>query len=486
MRCRRALTILIVLGLATAVAAATARGQAAQGAANPTAGKLTLTTKSAEAKAEFWKGLEEWQTGAYGNGVKHFRRAYAFDSNFALARVFAMGENEARQHPADLDRAIGDAARQSAQEGVLALMWREKALGHFTEEKALLRAAMQLMPNEPAPAVEYLWASTADGTSPKVALDSAHAFRARYPSYIPLSFVATYLTMNAGDTAGAFRAAEELTQSAPNTGIGFGYYGSILQQARRYDEAAVQYRKGMALAAHPDYGWDPASALAEMYFLRGNYAGARSVATEALAHATDAADSATYLAEIAGTWYAVGDNRRGMQLLEQARQQNATVGSIQNPIPLDYIIAEAGALTGDLATMRSHLARATPQTANDSAVLIAQYADDYAYAGQLDSAMVYSDRLAKVSTVPWAAGISHHTRAVALAAVKQCDRARAELAQAPDTTNFELQLTRTECEFQLGNRTAALALRDRVIASQEFALFDPAYVKQRVRLAQMK
>ena len=485
MRFRRALTILIVLGLATTVAAAPARGQAAQ-AANPAAGKLTLTTKSAEAKAEFWKGLEEWQTGSYSNGVEHFRRASALDNSFALARVLSMGEYESRQRPADLDRAIGDAARQSTQEGLLALMWREKANGHFTEEKTLLRAAMQLMPNEPAPAVEYLWASTGDGTNPKQALDSAHAFIARYPKYTPLSFVALYLTMNAGDTVGAIRAAEELTRTAPNTGIAFDYYGNILQQARRYDDAVVQYRKGMALPEHPDYGWDPASALAEMYFLRGKYTDARAVATEALAHATSATDSAMYLAEIAGTWYATGDNRRGMQLLEQARQTSTTVGGVQNPIPLDYIIAEAGALTGDLASMRSHLARVTPLTANDTAILIAQYADDYAYAGQLDSAMAYSDRLAKVTTVPWAPGISHHTRAVALAAVKQCDRARSELAQAPDTAGFELQLTRTECEFQLGNRAAALALRDRVVASQEFALFDPAYVKQRVRLAQMK
>jgi tetratricopeptide (TPR) repeat protein len=486
MRCTRASTLLILIGLAAPVPLVFAGAQAPPPPADPAAGKLSLTTNSSQAKAEFWDGLEDWQTGAYTNGVRHFRRAYALDNSFALARVFAMGENEARQHPADLDRAVGDAARQSAQEGVLALVWREKALGHFAQEKALLRAAMQMLPNEAAPAVEYLWASTGDGTNPKQARDSARAFRARFPSSAPVAFAVAYLTMNAGDTAEAFRAAEEFTRTAPSRGVAFGYFGSLLQQAGRYDDAAAQFRKGMATPTHPDYGWDPASSLAEMYFLRGRYADAREVATEALAKATDAADSAMYLAEIAGTSYATGDNRRAMQLLQQAREKNATVGSAQNPIPLDYILAEAGALTGDLASMRSYLGRATPQTANDSAILLAQYADDYAYAGQLDSVMVYSDRLAKLSSVPWAAGAAHHTRGVALASVKQCARARTEFAQAPDSSGFELQFTRADCEFQLGNRAAAVALRDRAIASQEFALFDAAYVLQRIRLAQMK
>ena len=484
MRDPRAPAILIILAL---VAAPLAPG-AGQGTppANATAGKLVLSTKSADAKAEFWKGLEYWQTGAYTDGVTHFRRAYAIDNGFALAHVFSMGEYDARAHQADLDRAVGDAARQSMQEGLLAMFWREKALGHWPEDKALLRAAMQLMPNEPFPAVEYLWASTADGTKATQALDTAHAFIARYPSYAPLSFVGVYLTMISGDTAGAFRAAEEFTRNFPNTGAGYGYYGAILQQAGKYDDAATIYRKGISLSMHPDYGWDPASALAEMYVLRGRYTDARAVATEALAHARDASDSATYMAEIASTWFATGDNQRGMQLLEQARQRSATVGGVQNPVPVDYILAEASALVGNVSATRSYLARMRPETANDSAILYANYAGDYGYAGQLDSALAYTDRMASVKGVPWTAGAAHHARGVALAAANQCSRARAELAQAPDTASLEMLLTRAGCELESGNRAVALSLRDRAIASPEIVLFDPVYVRQRVRLAQMK
>lgn len=486
MRCARAPTLLVALGLAVAVPQTGARGQASQPAATAT-GKLSLTTKSSEAKAEFWQGLEDWQSVSYSSGERHFRRAYALDNSFALARAFATREIVSPTVALDRDNAIADAARQSPEEGLLALFWREKALGHFAKAKILLRAAMQLMPNEPAPAAEYLWSSLGDNVDAKQIADSARAFHARFPSYGPIALALSVMSMNAGDTAGALRAAEEFTRISPRSGAAFGYYGGLLRQLGRYDEAEAQYRKGIQLLPiHADYGNDAASSLAEMYALRGRYADARAVATDALARVTDPSDSAMYMAEIAGTYFATGDDQRGMQLLKQARQKSETLGGGTRPVPFDYFLAEASALTGDLSSLRSYLGRARPQTANDSAILTLQYAADYAYAGQLDSSMAYSDRLAQISGVPWTAGYTHHARGLALASAKQCARARTELAQAPDTAGFEVQFTRADCEFQLDNRAAAIALRDRAIASQDFVLFDPAYVVQRRRLAQMK
>src|SRR5438128_3098492 len=86
MRCLRGHSILIVLGLAAAIPGAPAGGQTPQPATSST-GKLALTTKSAEAQAEFWKGMEDWQSYSYSSGQRHFRRAYALDNRFALARA---------------------------------------------------------------------------------------------------------------------------------------------------------------------------------------------------------------------------------------------------------------------------------------------------------------------------------------------------------------------------------------------------------------
>jgi tetratricopeptide (TPR) repeat protein len=484
MRCPHAPILFIAVGLGAVSPPASLAGQAPQPAPSTT-GKLALTTKSAEAQAEFWKGMEDWQSYSYSSGQRHFRRAYALDNRFALARALATGGMTTPEMAAERESALTDAARQSTEEGILALWWREKALGNVEKTKILLRAAMQLMPNEPGPATEYLWALN-DGTNAKQLVDSARAIRARFPTYGPLATVTSVLLMSAGDTAGALRVAEEWTRIAPRTPASFGYYGGLFQQLGRYDEAEVQYRKGMqVLPARGDYGSDPSTALAEMYLMRGRTADARAVATDALSRAADASDSALYLTDLAGTYFASGDNRRGIQLLEQAREKSETVGGGVNPFPLDYLLGEASALNGDASLTRKYMGRLRPTTANDSALFLANYAIDYAYLGQLDSAMAYSDRLATISAVPWAGGISHHTRAVALAAVKQCARARTEIAQA-DSASLEMRVTRADCEFQLGNRAAGLAARDRALATQEYVVLDPVYARHRTRLAQMK
>ncbi|MFL5583774.1 MAG: hypothetical protein ACJ78K_02840, partial [Gemmatimonadaceae bacterium] len=217
-----------------------ARAQAAQSPGSETAGRLTLSTKSADAKAEFWKGMESWQTGAYTIATRHFHRASTIDNNFALARLLSMGERDARENPVERERAIADAARQSTEEGLFALMWREKSLGDPARTKAMLAAAMQLMPNEPAIAVEYLWISSGEAKSAKVALDSAAVWRTRFAKYTPLVLPITYLDLTVGDTAAAVRAAEEYARIAPQSGAGFGSYGNVLQQLGRYDEAEAQ------------------------------------------------------------------------------------------------------------------------------------------------------------------------------------------------------------------------------------------------------
>ncbi len=480
-------TLLIVVALATIIARSSAAGQSPQAPANAAAGKLPLTTNSSEAKAEFWRGLEDWQSYSYSSAQRHFRRAYALDNRFALARVFATGVSLSPATATERENAVAEASRQSTEEGILALMWREKALGHVAQTRILLRTAMQLMPNEPAPAVEYLWSGIDDAVNPKQLADSARAIRARFPAYAPLALVASVTSFNAGDTTGALRLAEEWTRIAPQTPASFGYYGGLLQQLHRFDEAEAQYRKGVQLLpAHADYGSDAASALAEMYTLRDRTADARAVLTDALSHATQPSDSALYMTELATTYYASGENRRAMQLLVQAREKSETVGSGTNPYPLDIILAEVSAYNNDLASMRSHMSRMRRETAYDSAMFYANYAEVYAYVGQLDSAMAYSDRLATVTAIPWAVGIAHHTRGVALAAARQCTQARTEIAQAPDSTSFELQYARADCEFQLGNRAAGIAFRDRALASSEFVLYDPMYIHERRRLAQMK
>src|SRR5690242_12064202 len=423
MRSARTLAVLIVLTSA-ALAYHPARGQSPQQQGTAAAGRLALSTSSAAAKMEFWTGLEDWQSFSFSSAERHFRRALALDDRFALARLFATGEYAiTRQEAADRDRGVAEAARQSPEEGVLALFWREKALGNRAKERALLRAAMQLMPNEPSILAEYLWASMDESIDQKQLLDTARAFHARFPSYAPLLLPIPVLSMTTGDTAGALRAAEEYTRLAPRSPTSFGYYGGLLQQLGRFDAAEAQFRKGMTLLpAHAEYGNDAASALAELYAWRGRYADARTVATEALGRITEPSDSAMYMTEIAATYFATGDATQGMKLLEMARQKSAVMGNANGPERLDAILAQANAVFGDGHSVSGYVARLRPEMPVDSAIIFIISARAFAYGGQLDSALAYVDRLAGTS-VPWREVWAHRIRGVAFANAKQCSQA---------------------------------------------------------------
>jgi tetratricopeptide (TPR) repeat protein len=482
----RRLTVLAAL--VTAISpkvSASAQDPQQQGSA--ASGRLTISTSSAPARAEFWAGLEEWQTGAYSSGERHFRRALALDEWFALARLFATGEvASSREQVLERERGVSEAARQSAEEGVLALAWREKALGHRERARILFGTALQLMPNEPAVAVEYVWSHLGSEINPKQSLDTARAYRKRFPSYAPLILPLTTFSLNAGDTAGALRAAEEFMRAAPRTPAAFGYYGSFLQLLGRFDEAEAAYRKGLNLGpAHADYGGDPASRLVELYGLRGRNADARAMATQALLTAASPNDSATYMTEIAGTYFVAGDARQGMQILESARRKSAIAGSPIFPVRLDEVLAEADAVFGDVASVGAYLARLTPVEPDDRAAILLTHAMEYAYAGQLDSAQVYAERLANSTSVSWRELWSHRARGIAFASAKQCERAQAELMPA-DTADLLILSVRADCEMQRGHREAALTLRDRAMATQDFSYMSPALLRARMRLAQMK
>src|SRR3954453_11037970 len=117
---RRARTTAVVVVLAAAIAHRPADGQDAQQQGTVGAGKLALTTNSAAAKAEFWAALEDWQSSSYTSAQQRFRRAVALDDKFALARVFATGEYAVtREELQDRDLGVAEAARQSAEEGII-------------------------------------------------------------------------------------------------------------------------------------------------------------------------------------------------------------------------------------------------------------------------------------------------------------------------------------------------------------------------------
>ena len=488
----RCSAVLLIAALVTALPAS-ALAQGAQQQGDVISGRLDPSTSSAAAKAAFTAGLEAWQNQGYSTGEKLFRRAVALDSNFGLARVFAAAipaRSIEELRPDELDRGVALAARASTAEGLLAIAWRlergENTPSAFLRAAPILHSAMDLLPDEPRLANEYVWALIL-GSDPKSALDSVRVLHKRFPSFPALCNPLSFLLVARGDSAEALSAAEEYARLAPQMPASSAYYGRALQVRRRYDEAEAQYRRSLALApARPDYPFDARSALAELSELRGRTAEARAIAMEGIGRAADATDSALYMSVAAGTSILAGDYRGALNLLASAREKAQFTGN-STALPIDAILAVATAMFGDRGAVPAYLARLPMVNPIDSSNALAWHALAYGYAGQLDSTTAYAEHLIAGATpqTQWRAIWAHLGRGLAYRERKQCARALDELRQS-DSTLVEVQAARADCESQLGNRAAAMIWRDRVLAQRELRLIRPGDMYARARMKQMK
>lgn len=452
----------------------------------PSRGTLELSSSSSAAKAEFWLGVDEWQNFSYTDAQRHFDRATSLDPTLGLARVFTAEAAALLGQPsrsADMEHGVADATHASTAEGLLALAWREKAAGNEQAAAAILRAVMDLLPNEPHVVSEYVWSLTA--TDAKAALEAARAQKTKFPTFGPLSLALSYQLLQAGDTSAALAEAERYTQLAPTQPGSFTFYGGLLQARGRYDEAEALYRRSLTLAPrHADGTNDGVIALADLLQLRGNGAAARQVATEALQRATSIADSASYLRVLGGLALYAGDVRLAMSTFETLGRVAASLGNGGGPAKA--LMALTNAAFGDRKSVAKYISDVRILAPGDTTQIEIWHAAVYAYAGQSDSTLKYAEKLAaRASGNPFAGRVGHFARGQLNLALRHCDKALDEFQQS-DSTWVEVQAGHAECEKQLGHRAEALRWRDRALAKRDLTLFDPGEIHARMRMMQMR
>lgn len=479
---------LIVAFLLFSATAPVARGQMPQPNAPAAGAKLELSSTSEPAKSEFWLGLDDWQNFTYSLAQKHFERALALDPNFGLARAFAAAAPAINGQPvvtAELDRGIVDAARASTAEGVLALAWREKAFGRNAAATSLFRAAMDLMPNEPRIASEYIWSLS--NTDMKAALEAAKAARAKFPSSGPISPAFAYVLEQNKDTVAAVAEAERYTQLAPTQPASFVVYGYYLVDQRRYDEAEAQFRRSLTLAPkHGDGGNDGVVALASLLVQRGKAPAARQVISDALQHTTSVVDSVTYNQILGGTSLYASDVAGAISNYETASRLASKANNGMMALFPNVQLALTNAAFGDRKSISRYLAPIHATAPGDSTQVEWWLADTYAYAGQADSALKYADKLAaRGKDNPTVLRASHFMRGELYHTTRHCDKALEEFRQS-DSTWVEVQAGTAECEMQAGHRDAALRYRDLVLNRRDINIYDPGEIHARLRMSQLR
>lgn len=477
-----------VIFLLFSAIAPVAAGQMTQPNTPVPGAKLELSSASAPAKSEFWLGLDDWQNFTYSSAQKHFERAVSLDPNFGLARAFAAAApaiNGAPVATPELDRGVVDAARASTAEGVLALAWREKAFGRNAAATSLFRAAMDLMPNEPRIASEYIWSLS--NTDVKAAVEAARVARAKFPNAGAISPAFANALEQSGDSSAALAEAERYTQLAPTQPASFVTYGYYLLERGRYDDAEAQFRRSLTLSPkHGDGGNDGVVALASLLVQRGKAPAARQVIGDALQRTPSVVDSVTYLQILGGTSLYASDVAAAMSMYETASRISGRAHSGLLAFFPNAQLAITNAAFGDRKSISRYLAPIHASTADDSTQVEWWLATTYAYAGQADSALKYADKLAaRGSNNQIVMRASHFMRGESYLTTRQCAKALDEFRQS-DSTWVEVQAGKADCEMQAGHRTEALRYRDLVLNRRDINLYDPGEIRAHLRMSQLR
>ena len=259
--------------LALAVLAAASGPAAAQTA--HTAGKIAISTTSAEARADFLKGRRLAENLRLEDSREHFRRAIAKDPGFALAHLSLANSSptgteffEHLGHATALADKVSPGERlmiRGAEAGANAdparqfEVYRSLAADHPNDERAHF-----LLGNAYFGQQEYEQAIAEYRRATEIAQDFA-------PAYNIMGYA--YRTAGRYDEAEkAFRKYIALIPDDPNP---YDSYAELLMKVGRFDESIAQYRK--ALEVNPQFSPSYIGIASNLTF-QGKYDAARAQA----------------------------------------------------------------------------------------------------------------------------------------------------------------------------------------------------------------
>src|SRR5262249_11246527 len=140
---------LLSAGCAKKEAAATAETAPASQPTPAGSGKIPVTTASAEAKAEFLKGRDNFEKLLITDSIAHFQKAASLDPNFAWAELaLANSAPTGKEFFEHLHKAVALADKASNGEKLLILATEAGANNQPVKQKEYLDALVAAYPND--------------------------------------------------------------------------------------------------------------------------------------------------------------------------------------------------------------------------------------------------------------------------------------------------------------------------------------------------
>ncbi len=246
---RLALAAILVL-TATVWTACSNADTGANSSTAATGGKVTITTKSEDARKEFLQGRDLAEKLLAQDSLQHFDKALALDPDFASAELArANNSPTAKEFFEHLNKAVSLADKASDGEKLFILANQAGTNGDVTKQKDALDKLVAAYPNderaqfalgnyyfgqqEYSPAVEHY----------KKATELA-------PNYSPAYNILGYAYRQQDDYANAEQAFKKYIELIPNDPNPYDSYAELLLKMGKFDESITQYRKALTIDPH--------------------------------------------------------------------------------------------------------------------------------------------------------------------------------------------------------------------------------------------
>src|SRR6266508_6319989 len=253
MRPNRCLALLWMLGVAAGVATcACAKKEAPAPTAEtkPTplnAGKIPVTTASADAKTEFLQGRDLAERLVITDSIAHFEKAASLDPTFALAELnLANSAPTGKEFFEHLNKAVSLADKASNGEKLLILATEAGANNNAVKQKEYLDQLVAAYPNDERAHFNLGGYYFGQQDMPQ-AIEHYKKATELNPTYSTAFNILGYAYRQNADYANAETAFKKYIELIPKDPNPYDSYAELLLKMGRFDESIAQYQKALAI-----------------------------------------------------------------------------------------------------------------------------------------------------------------------------------------------------------------------------------------------
>ena len=301
---RSALTVALVFIVATwtACSKTSASGNPAP---SSDSGKVPITTKSNEARAEYLQGRSLSEKLLAQESLQHFDKAIALDPDFATAELArANNSPTAKEFFEHLNKAVSLADKASDGERLFIVATQAGSNGETDKQKAALDKLVAEYPNDER--VHFTLGNYYFGQQkPELAIEQYKKAAELAPGYSAAYNLLGYAYRQTGDYQNAEQAFKKYIELIPNDPNPYDSYAELLLKMGRFDDSIGQYRKALSidprfLASHFGISADlmylgkPADADAELQQMAGQAQNDGQLRTALFGMAVVAADTGKF------------------------------------------------------------------------------------------------------------------------------------------------------------------------------------------------